>query len=170
MNMKIFFAAAAMAWGVGSAHADVYRCTGADGKTIYQQSPCTTGTQKTVDDSHSRFEAQQRQIREAQKREEVEELGQHAKLLRGCLEHKVCEADTYPRLLRGKPRSFVTDNLGDPASVQNIGGREIHYFNVTTTDGRKRARLKLSYERATVPDNARGIVYGGFIVESVNAY
>ena len=68
MNMKIFFAAAAMAWGVGSAHADVYRCTGADGKTIYQQSPCTTGTQKTVDDSHSRFEAQQRQIRSEERR------------------------------------------------------------------------------------------------------
>lgn len=156
MNMKIFFAAAAMAWGVGSAHADVYRCTGADGKTVYQQSPCATGAQKTVDDSKSRFEAQQRQIREAQKREESGELEKHAKLLRACLEDKICEADSYPLFLRGKPRSFVSDVLGDPASVQNIGGREIHYFNVPTTDGRKRARLQLRYEN--------------FAVESVNIY
>lgn len=170
MKVRAMWLGLVLTWGGSVAWADVYRCTGADGKTVYQQSPCTTGAQKTVDDSHSRFEAQQRQIREAQRREEVEELGQHAKLLRGCLEHKVCEADTYPRLLRGKPRSFVTDNLGEPASVQNIGGREIHYFNVPTTDGRKRARLQLSYERATVPDSTRGVVYGGFVVDSVNVY
>ena len=170
MKVRAVCLGLALTWGGSVAWADVYRCTGADGKTVYQQSPCITGAQKTVDDSHSRFEAQQRQIREAQKREGVEELGQHAKLLRGCLEHKVCEADTYPRLLRGKPRNFVTDNLGDPASVQNIGGREIHYFNVPTTDGRKRARLQLSYERATVPDSTRGVVYGGFVVDSVNVY
>jgi len=170
MKVRAMWLGLVLTWGGSVAWADVYRCTGADGKTVYQQSPCTTGAQKTVDDSHSRFEAQQRQIRDAQRREGVEELGQHAKLLRGCLEHKVCEADTYPRLLRGKPRSFVTDNLGEPASVQNIGGREIHYFNVPTTDGRKRARLQLSYDRATVPDSARGVVYGGFVVESVNVY
>ena len=83
----------------------------------------------------------------------------------------VCEFLTQDtRLLRGKPRSFVTDNLGEPASVQNIGGREIHYFNVPTTDGRKRARLQLSYERVTVPDSTRGVVYGGFVVDSVNVY
>lgn len=157
-------------WGSSVAWADVYRCTGADGKAAYQQSPCATGTQKTVDDSNSRFEARQRQILEAQKREGSEELEKHAKLLRGCLEHKVCEAGTYPRLLRGKLQSFVTDHLGDPASVQNIGGREIHYFNVPTTDGRKRARLQLSYGRATVPDSTRGVVYGGYVVESVNVY
>ena len=170
MKVRAIWLGLVLTWGGSVAWADVYRCTGTDGKTVYQQSPCTTGAQKTVDDSHSRFEAQQRRILEAQKREEVEELGQHAKLQRGCLEHKVCEADTYPRLLRGKPRSFVTDNLGEPASVQNIGGREIPYFNVPTTDGRKRARLQLSYERATVPDSTRGVVYGGFVVDSVNVY
>lgn len=150
VNVKIFFVAAAMAWGVGSAHADVFRCTGADGKTVYQQSPCTTGTQKTVDDSNSRFEARQRQILEAQKRERAGELENDAKLLRGCIEDKICATDTYPRLLRGKPRSFVMDNLGDPAAVQNIGGREIEYFHVPTTDGRKRARLQLSYKNFAV--------------------
>ena len=159
-----------MACGAGLAHADVYRCTGADGKTVYQESPCVTGTQKTVDDSKSRHEARQRQISEAEKRESAEELDRHAKLLRTCLEHKGCEADTYPRLLRGKPRSFVMDHLGAPASVQNIGGREIEYFNVPTTDGRKRARLQVSYERAIVPDTAQGVVYGGFVVHSINVY
>jgi hypothetical protein len=156
VNVKILSVAAVMAWCVGSAHADVYRCTGADGKTVYQQSPCATGAQKTVDDSNSRFEARQRQILEAQKREASGELEKHAKLLRACLEDKICEADSYPLFLRGKPRSFVNDVLGDPASVQNIGGREIHYFNVPTTDGRKRAKIQLSYKN--------------FAVESVNVY
>ena len=54
MNVKIFFVAAAIAWGVGSAHADVFRCTGADGKTVYQESPCATGAQKALDDRDHR--------------------------------------------------------------------------------------------------------------------
>ena len=170
MKVRAMWFGLVLTWGGSVAWADVYRCTGADGKTVYQQSPCATGAQKTVDDSNSRFEARQRQILEAQKREASGELEKHAKLLRACLEDKICEADSYPLFLRGKPRSFVNDVLGDPTSVQNIGGREIHYFNVPTTDGRKRARLQLSYERATVPDSARGVVYGGFVVESVNVY
>ena len=170
MKVRVVCLGLAMMWGGSVAWADVFRCTGADGKTVYQQSPCATGAQKTVDDSNSRYEARQRQIREAQKREQSGELEKHAKLLRACLEDKICEADSYPLFLRGKPRSFVTDNLGEPASVQNIGGREIHYFNVPTTDGRKRARLQLSYERATVPDSSRGVVYGGYVVESANVY
>jgi hypothetical protein len=170
MKVRAVCLGLAMMWGGSVAWADVFRCTGADGKTVYQQSPCATGAQKTVDDSNSRYEARQRQIREAQKREQSGELEKHAKLLRACLEDKICEADSYPLFLRGKPRSFVTDNLGEPASVQNIGGREIHYFNVPTTDGRKRARLQVSYERATVPHSALGVVYGGFVVQSVNVY
>jgi hypothetical protein len=170
MKVRAVCLGLAMMWGGSVAWADVFRCTGADGKTVYQQSPCATGAQKTVDDSNSRYEARQRQIREAQKREQSGELEKHAKLLRACLEDKICEADSYPLFLRGKPRSFVTDNLGEPASVQNIGGREIHYFNVPTTDGRKRARLQVSYERATAPDSALGVVYGGFVVQSVNVY
>lgn len=150
MKIRAVCLGLAMMWGGSVAWADVYRCTGADGKTVYQQSPCTTGTQKTVDDSNSRFEARQRQILEAQKRERAGELENDAKLLRGCIEDKICATDTYPRLLRGKPRSFVMDNLGDPAAVQNIGGREIEYFHVPTTDGRKRARLQLSYKNFAV--------------------
>lgn len=146
MNVKIFFVAAAIAGGVGSANADVYRCTGADGKTVYQQSPCATGAQKTVDDSTTRA----RQRIEAQKREEQAELQSDARLLRSCVEDKICESDTYPRLLRGKSRAFVNENLGDPASVQNFGGRETHYFNVPTADGRKRARLQLNYKNFAV--------------------
>ena len=135
-----------------AAKADVYRCTGADGKTVYQESPCASGAQKTMDDSNTRA----RQKIEAQKREEQAELRSDARLLRSCIEDKICEADTYPRLLRGKSRAFVNENLGDPASVQNIGGSAIHYFNVPTTDGRKRARLQLRYVN--------------FAVESVNVH
>ena len=156
MKVRVVCLGLAMMWGGSVAWADVFRCTGADGKTVYQQSPCATGAQKTVDDSNSRYEARQRQIREAQKREQSGELEKHAKLLRACLEDKICEADSYPLFLRGKPRSFVNDVLGDPASVQNIGGSEIHYFNVPTTDGRNSAKLQLSYKN--------------FAVESVNVY
>ena len=141
MNMKIFFVAAAMSWGVGPAHADVYRCTGADGKKVFQEIPCATGTQKTVDDSTTR----EKQKIEAQKREEVGDLKLDAAKVQGCLTLKFCESGTYVGLLRGKSRSFVTDTLGEPASVQNIGGRVTHYYVVPTSDGRKRTRLQIIY-------------------------
>jgi len=79
-----------------------------------------------------------------------------AKLLRGCLEHRGCDVGTYPRVLRGKSRFFVFDTLGDPVSEQNIGGREIYYFAVPGADGRKSAKLQLSFEMS--------------IVDSVNVY
>ena len=53
-------------------------------------------------------------------------------------------------------RSFVFDTLGDPVSEQNIGGREIYYFAVPVADGRKSAKLQLSFEMS--------------IVDSVNVY
>lgn len=153
-----------------AAKADVYRCTGADGKTVYQQSPCASGSQKTMDDSKSRYEARQRQILEAQKADEAGDLKLDAAKVEACFKLKWCTSATYVELLKGKPQNFVIDNLGAPASVQNIGGREIHYFNVPTTDGRKRAKLQLSYVRAIVPDSTQGVVFGGFVVESVNVY
>ena len=79
-----------------------------------------------------------------------------AKLLRGCLEHRGCDVGTYPRVLGGKSRFFVFDTLGDPVSEQNIGGREIYYFAVPVADGRKSAKLQLSFEMS--------------IVDSVNVY
>lgn len=79
-----------------------------------------------------------------------------AKLLRGCLEHQGCDMSNYPRVLRGKSRFFVFDTLGDPVSEQNIGGREIYYFAVPVADGRKSAKLQLSFEMS--------------IVDSVNVY
>lgn len=115
----------------------------------------TEGQQKALDEVRAstarlaKLSADAREQWDAQTKED-------AKLLRGCLEHQVCDSGTYPRLLREKPRAFVNDILGEPASVQNIGGREIEYFNVPTTDGRKRARLQLSYKN--------------FAVDSVNVY
>lgn len=115
----------------------------------------TEGQQKALDEVRAsaarlaKLSADAREQWDAQTKED-------AKLLRGCLEHQVCDSGTYPRLLREKPRAFVNDILGEPASVQNIGGLEIEYFNVPTTDGRKRARLQLSYKN--------------FAVDSVNVY
>ncbi|MBH1978880.1 MAG: hypothetical protein I8H67_10995 [Comamonadaceae bacterium] len=115
----------------------------------------TEGQQKALDAvraQKARFDKLDAEVREKWDAETKAD----AKLLRGCIEDKICESDTYPRLLREKPRAFVSDTLGDPESVQNIGGSEIHYFYVPTTDGRKRAKLQLSYKN--------------FAVESVNVY
>lgn len=73
-----------------------------------------------------------------------------AKLLRACIEHKICESGTYTRILREKSRTFVEDILGRAESVQSIGGSETDYYTVPTVDGRKSARLQLSYKRFTV--------------------
>lgn len=77
MDVKIFFVAAAMAWGAGSAHADVFRCTGADGKTVYQESPCATGAQKALDDRNHRERervAQERKAEEDRKGQQAADL------------------------------------------------------------------------------------------------
>lgn len=93
---------------------------------------------------------------EEQRRNWDAETTKDAKLLRACLEEQVCYASNYPRLLNGKSRFFVFDILGEPASEQNIGGREIYYFAVPVADGRKSAKLQLSFEMS--------------IVDSVNVY
>lgn len=163
VNVKIFFVAAAIAGGVGSANADVYRCTGADGKTVYQQSPCTSGSQKAVDDSNAR--AKQRaeiERREAEARDaEMEakrdvEVGRKMEQLRACLREKSCSSYTYVSLLEGQNVGFVNETLGKPESVQMVGGRSTDYFTVPTSDGRKRARLQ--------------VVYKGLVIDRVNAY
>lgn len=114
----------------------------------------TEGQQKALDE----VKAQTARLEKlnAASRNWDEETEKDAKLLRGCIEDKICESASYARLLREKPRAFVSDILGEPASVQNIGGSEIHYFNVPTTDGRNSAKLQLSYKN--------------FAVESVNVY
>ena len=115
----------------------------------------TEGQQKVLDDIRAHTARLTKLSDDARELWDAETKAD-AKLLRGCLEHQVCDSGTYPRLLREKPRAFVNDILGVPASVQNIGGREIEYFNVPTTDGRKRAKLQLSYKN--------------FAVDTVNVY
>ncbi len=115
----------------------------------------TEGQQKALDDLKA-FRARMDKLDADTRAQWDAETKADAKSLRGCVEDKICATDTYPRLLQDKPRAFVSDILGDPASVQNIGGREIHYFNVPTTDGRKSARLQLSYKN--------------FAVDTVNVY
>ncbi len=164
MNVKIFFVAAAMAWGAGAAHADVYRCKGADGKTVYQQSPCTTtGEQKAVDDSNARarqraeVEKREAETREAERESKRdEEGGRKMEQLRLCLQEKSCSSYTYVSLLEGQNVGFVNETLGKPESVQRIGGISTDYFTVPTSDGRKRTRLQL--------------VYKGVIIDRVNVY
>ena len=49
MNCRDVFIGAMVAFAISGAHADVFRCTGSDGKTVYQETPCATGVQRQVD-------------------------------------------------------------------------------------------------------------------------
>jgi hypothetical protein len=154
--MKISIVAIGLTLTIGVAtfpvHADVYRCTQPDGKNAYQETPCVSGSQKTVDDSQTKA----RERVEAQKRQDAEAVERDLRQVRWCIADKACESFYYARLLNGKRMSAVLDILGEPQTVQNIGGREIHYFTVPTTDGRKSAKLQITY------------AYGK--VETVNTY
>lgn len=66
MNAKTLFVCATVALMAGAAHADVFRCTGADGKTVYQESPCATGAQKALDDRDHRQREKIAQERKAE--------------------------------------------------------------------------------------------------------
>lgn len=57
------------------AKADVFRCTGADGKTVYQESPCATGSQKALDDRDHR---QREKVAEERKAEADRKTRQEA--------------------------------------------------------------------------------------------
>lgn len=163
MKFRAMCVGLAMMWGGSVAWADVYRCTGADGKTIYQQSPCTSGSQKAVDDSSARakqraeVEKREAEARDAEREaKRDEEVGRKMEQLRACLREKSCSSYTYVSLLEGQNVGFVNETLGKPESVQMIGGRSTDCFTVPTSDGRKRARLQ--------------VVYKGFVIDRVNAY
>lgn len=64
-------------WGGSTAWADVFRCTGTDGKTVYQESPCATGAQKALDDRNHRERervAQERRAEEDRKGQQAADL------------------------------------------------------------------------------------------------
>lgn len=170
MKASFFFGAVIVCY-LSPAQADTYRCTGADGKVAYQQSPCNTGAQKTVDDSDARARASDRAKIEAQKQADKTETRRHSVFLRACIEDKICASGEYASPLRGKSLAFVIETLGNPESVQDFDGSPIQYFNVPTTDGRKRARLQVTYQRGVVHDsNGKHPDFIGQVVESVNVY
>ncbi len=170
MKMEKYLVVSILTLGIGTVTADTYRCKSEDGKTVYQQIPCSIGAQKTINDSETRYKEEQKKVKAEAEKQAKEKLSKHKSYLSVCLESKSCTADDYPWLLKGKLQTFVVDNLGAPASVQNIGGREIHYFNVPTTDGRKTAKLQVTYIRSDMTDVANGTVYGATVVDSVNIY
>ena len=90
VNVKIFFVAAAMAWGVGSAHADVFRCTSADGRTVYQESPCATGAQKALDDRDHRQRERIAQERKAEADRKSQQAADLKKQWASCQADKSC--------------------------------------------------------------------------------
>ncbi len=124
----------------GTARADIFRCSGPDGRTVYQEAPCSSGPQKKIDDS----QAKSKQKIDSGGSEEQEET-RRAKMLKWCMAGNECDVASYVMYLRGMRKFVVIDTFGAPSSVQNIGGEEIHYFNVPTSEGRKRARLQIVY-------------------------
>lgn len=123
-----------------------------DGATKEPQSAALDGLKAAVAEMEKRSD----KFVEEKRKSWDAETKKDAKLLRACLEEQVCYANNYPRLLNGKDRFFAFDILGEPASEQSIGGREIYYFNVPLADGRKRAKLQLSFS--------------GSLVDTVNVY
>jgi hypothetical protein len=87
MKVRAMWFGLVLTWGGSVAWADVYRCTGADGKTVYQESPCATGAQKALDDRDHR---QREKIVQEQKAEADRKSQQAADLKK---QWAACQAD-----------------------------------------------------------------------------
>lgn len=77
MNTLILYVM--LIFAAGTAHADVFRCESANGKVVYQESPCGTGSQRALDnrDQQSREkDAQARKVDEQRQREQVSDVRQ----------------------------------------------------------------------------------------------
>ena len=73
-----------------SAHADVYRCTGNDGKTVYQESPCASGAQKAIDDRDQRQRERVAQERKADEDRKAQRAAELKKQWAACKANKSC--------------------------------------------------------------------------------
>lgn len=92
-----------------SAHADLFKCT-ANGKVQYQQTPCTTGEEKALDDSTRRMKQREREERERIAKRESEAL----------LKGGSVGGDEGERKSRAEQamRSYFDGILIDPSSAQ----------------------------------------------------
>lgn len=73
-----------------NAHADVFRCTGADGKTVYQESPCASGAQKAIDDRDQRQRDKVAQERKAEEDRKAQRAAELKKQWASCQAAKSC--------------------------------------------------------------------------------
>jgi hypothetical protein len=72
------------------AHADVFRCAGADGKTVYQDSPCASGAQKVIDDRDQRQRDKVAQERKAEEDRKAKQAAELRKQWASCQATKSC--------------------------------------------------------------------------------
>lgn len=137
-----------------SAHADLYKCV-QNGKASYQQTPCgSVGSQQLVDDTDSRRKAQS-SMRES---EADQDRAKKISVIKQCVADKDCEASMYLYLVKAlKMAGYVEKALGRAENVQVMGSKEIHYYTVPTSDGRRKARLQITYS-------------AGWEIESANAF
>jgi len=90
VTVKTFFVCAIAALMAGAAHADVFRCTGADGKTVYQESPCAIGAQKALDDRDHRQREKIAQERKAEADRKSQQAADLKKQWASCQADKSC--------------------------------------------------------------------------------
>lgn len=137
-----------------NAHADLYKCV-QNGKASYQQTPCgSSGTQQLVDDTDSRRKAQS-SMRES---EADQDRTKKISVIKQCVADKDCETSMYLYLIKAlKMAGYVEKALGKAESIQAFGTKEIHYYTVPTSDGRRKARLQITYS-------------AGWEIESANAF
>lgn len=90
MKLAAVLTCAMVAFAFGAAHADVFRCIGTDGKTVYQETPCVTGNQNTIDDRDARQRDQVAQERKADEEDQRKQTSDFRKQWENCKAKNDC--------------------------------------------------------------------------------
>lgn len=117
MNCRTVLLGAMVAFALSGAHADVFRCTGSDGKTVYQETPCATGVQKPIDDRDSRQRervAQERKADEERQHKRTVELRQQwatCQAKNNCVDYCYIQGESLATVYLGSFRSMAESGV-----------------------------------------------------------
>lgn len=142
------------------AFADIFRCKLSNGQVVYQETPCSTGEQKAIDDRRAKAQLERkleadRELEESKRREQdykrsISEINREAKERREaskkaqdereqfaidnvllCKTKRLsCSLGQYRALLRNLSEHQVEEALGVSRSVQEMGKRVYWYYAV----------------------------------------
>ena len=90
MKVRAFCVGALLMLIGSGAWADVFRCTGANGKTVYQESPCASGAQKALDDRDHRERERIARERKAEEDRKGQQAADMKKQWAACQADKSC--------------------------------------------------------------------------------